>query len=39
MFSAGQLGIIVDTNTAQILNAAGTATGNVIGSAAKAALK
>jgi hypothetical protein len=39
MFSAGQLGIIVDTNTAQILNAAGTATGNVIGAAAKAALK
>jgi hypothetical protein len=39
VFSAGTVMITVDTNTAPILGAAGTAAGNVIGAAAKTAVK
>jgi len=39
VFSAGTVTITVDTNTAAVLGAAGTAVGNVIGAAAKAAVK
>jgi hypothetical protein len=39
VFSAGTVTITVDTNTASILGATGTAGGNVIGAAAKAAAK
>jgi hypothetical protein len=39
VFGAGTVTITVDTNTASILGAAGTAAGNVIGAAAKAAAK
>lgn len=39
VFSAGTVTITVDSNTAAILGAAGTAVGNVIGAAAKSAVK
>jgi hypothetical protein len=39
VFSAGTVTITVDTNTAPILGAAGTAVGNIIGAAAKTAVK
>jgi hypothetical protein len=39
VFSAGTVTITVDTNTAAILGAAGTAAGNIIGAAAKTAVK
>lgn len=39
VFSAGNVTITVDTNTASILGAAGTATGNIIGAAAKSSVK
>jgi hypothetical protein len=38
-FSAGAVTITVDTNTAPIIGAAGTAVGNVIGAAAKSATR
>jgi hypothetical protein len=39
LFSAGTVTVTVDTNTAPIIGAAGTAAGNVIGAAAKTAVK
>ena|SRR5277367_4468179 len=39
VFSAGTVTITVDTNTAAILGAAGTAVGNIIGAAAKTTVK
>jgi hypothetical protein len=39
VFSAGTVTITVDTNTAPIVGAAGTAVGNIIGAAAKSAVK
>lgn len=39
VFSAGTATITVDTNTAAIFGSAGAAAGNVIGTAAKAAVK
>jgi hypothetical protein len=39
VFSAGTVTITVDTNTAAIVGATGTAVGNVIGAAAKTAVK
>jgi hypothetical protein len=39
VFSAGTVTITVDTNTAAILGAAGTAAGNIIGAAARSAVK
>jgi hypothetical protein len=39
VFSTGTVTITVDTNTAPILGAAGTAAGNIIGAAAKTAVK
>jgi hypothetical protein len=39
VFSTGTVTITVDTNTAPIIGAAGTAAGNIIGAAAKAAVK
>ena len=39
VFSAGTVTITVDTNTAPILGAAGTAVGNIVGAAAKSAVK
>ncbi len=39
LFSAGTVTITVDSNTAPILGAAGAAAGNVIGAAAKTAVK
>jgi hypothetical protein len=39
LFSAGTVTINVDSNTAAIVGAAGTATGNIIGAAAKSSLK
>jgi hypothetical protein len=39
VFSAGTVTITVDTNTAAVIGSAGTAAGNVIGAAAKAAVK
>jgi hypothetical protein len=38
-FSAGSVTIKVDTNTAAIIGAGGTAAGNIIGAAAKTAIK
>ena len=38
-FTAGGAGIVVDPNTAAIIGAAGTAAGNIIGAAAKSAVK
>jgi hypothetical protein len=38
-FQAGSLTIMVDSNTAPIIGAVGTATGNILGAAAKAAVK
>jgi hypothetical protein len=38
-FSAGSVTIKVDTNTAAIIGAGGTAAGNIIGAAAKTAVK
>jgi hypothetical protein len=38
-FSASSVTITVDTNTAAIIGAGGTAAGNIIGAAAKAAVK
>ena len=38
-FVAGKLTIVVDSNTAPIISAGGTAVGNVIGAAAKSAVK
>lgn len=38
-FSAGTMTIVVDTNTPAIVGAAGTAAGNIIGAAAKSAVK
>jgi hypothetical protein len=39
VFSAGSVTITVDTNTASIVGATGTAVGNIIGAAAKTAVK
>ena len=39
VFSAGTVTITVDSNTAPIVGATGTAVGNIIGAAAKAAVK
>jgi len=39
VFSTGAVAITVDTNTAPIIGAGGTAAGNIIGAAAKAAAK
>jgi len=39
VFSAGTVTITVDTNTAPIVGATGTAVGNIIGAAAKSSLK
>jgi hypothetical protein len=39
VFSAGTVTITVDTNTAPIVGATGTAVGNIIGAAAKTTLK
>ncbi len=39
VFSAGTVTITVDTNTAPIIGATGTAVGNIIGAAAKSAIK
>ena len=39
LFSAGTVTIMVDSNTAPIVGAAGTAVGNIIGAAAKTAVK
>ena len=39
VFSAGTVTITVDTNTAPILGATGTAAGNIIGAAAKSSVK
>ncbi len=39
LFSAGSLTIVVDTNLAPVIGAAGTAAGNIIGVAAKTAVK
>jgi N-dimethylarginine dimethylaminohydrolase len=39
VFSAGTVTITVDTNTASIMGATGTAVGNVIGAASKTAVK
>jgi hypothetical protein len=39
VFSAGTVTITVDTNTAAVMGSAGTAIGNVIGAAAKTAVK
>jgi hypothetical protein len=39
VFGAGTITIAVDSNTASILGATGTAVGNVIGAAAKTAVK
>jgi hypothetical protein len=39
VFSAGTVSVTVDTNTAPIIGAAGTAVGNVIGAAAKSSIK
>jgi hypothetical protein len=39
VFSTGTVTITVDSNTAPIIGAAGTAAGNIIGAAAKAAAK
>lgn len=38
-FTAGSLGLVVDTNLAPAIAATGTAVGNVIGAAAKTAIK
>ena len=38
-FLAGPMNLILDTNTAAVIGAGGTALGNVIGAAAKAAVK
>ncbi len=38
-FTAGSLTLVVDTNTAAILNAGGSAIGNIIGAAVKTAVK
>jgi hypothetical protein len=38
-FSAGTVSITVDSNTAPIIGAAGTAAGNIIGAAVKASVK
>ncbi len=38
-FSAGSAGVVVDTNSAAIIGESGTAVGNVIGAAAKTAVK
>lgn len=38
-FIAGSLTLVVDTNTAQIIGAGGTALGNVIGASVKSAIK
>jgi hypothetical protein len=38
-FVAGSLTLVVDTNTAAIIGAGGTALGNVIGASVKAAVK
>lgn len=39
VFSAGAVAVVVDTNTSAIVGATGTAVGNVIGAAAKTAVK
>ena len=39
LFTAGSLTLVVDTNTASIIAAGGTALGNVIGASVKAAVK
>jgi hypothetical protein len=39
VFSAGTVTITVDTNTAALVGSAGTAIGNIIGAAAKTAVK
>ena len=39
MFTAGSATIMVDTNTAPIVGATGTAIGNVVGAAVKSAVK
>jgi|HubBroStandDraft_1064217.scaffolds.fasta_scaffold256231_1 hypothetical protein len=39
VFSAGTVTMTVDTNTAAIIGSAGTAAGNIIGAAAKTAVK
>jgi hypothetical protein len=39
IFSAGNVAIVVDSNTAPIVGATGTAVGNIIGAAAKTAVK
>jgi len=39
LFSAATAAVTVDTNTAAIVGASGTAVGNVIGAAAKSAVK
>jgi len=39
VFSAGTVTITVDTNTAPIVGATGTAVGNIIGAAAKSSMK
>jgi hypothetical protein len=38
-FTAGSLTLVVDTNTAAILSAGGSAAGNIIGAAVKTAVK
>jgi hypothetical protein len=38
-FIAGSLTLVVDTNTAQIIGAGGTAIGNIIGASVKSAIK
>jgi hypothetical protein len=38
-FSAGPMSIVLDSNTAPALTAAGAALGNIIGAAAKTAVK
>jgi hypothetical protein len=39
VFQAGSLTIVVDTNTDKVIGAVGTAAGNIIGAAAKTAVK
>ena len=39
VFTAGSLTVILDTNTAAVVAAGGTAIGNIVGAAAKSALK
>jgi hypothetical protein len=39
VFTAGSLTLVLDTNTAAIIGAGGTAIGNVIGASVKAAVK